>query len=54
LPGGRDSIVAACRKLANGNRVTDNTAQDATAGGNPEALTFDPNTPNPARMWNYG
>jgi len=33
--------------------VTDTTAHDDTAGGDPEALTFDPRTPNSARMWNY-
>jgi hypothetical protein len=31
----------------------DSTAQDDTASGGPEALTFDPRTPNSARMWNY-
>jgi len=33
--------------------VTEATAHDATAGGGPEALTFDTGTPNSARMWNY-
>ncbi|HEY2078866.1 MAG TPA: SAM-dependent methyltransferase [Streptosporangiaceae bacterium] len=33
--------------------MTDSTAQDDTASGGPEALAFDPRTPNSARMWNY-
>jgi O-methyltransferase involved in polyketide biosynthesis len=33
--------------------VTDSTAQDDTSSAGPEALAFDPRTPNSARMWNY-
>ena len=33
--------------------MTEATAHDDTAGGGPEALTFDTRTPNSARMWNY-
>lgn len=33
--------------------MTDTSAQDDTAVGGPEALAFDPRTPNSARMWNY-